>query len=283
VVILQYHQIMDLSADLDPWGLVVSPAQFEWQIAYLHRAGFRCLSLNEALRAMTSGSRLPHRSVVLTFDDGYRDLYTVVQRVLAKFDFVATVFVVTSRMGQNSDWYGQKDDLGMPLLSWAEAVELTKSGFTFGSHTDTHPFLPQLGDEAVGRELRDSKAILEARLGVSVEWLAYPYNQVDERVRRLVAECGYAAACGNTQGPVDRFHTWRTECNRTDTALAFVWKAHGGHQWVTWIRQQSLLGRRARRARCLTRAVWSVVRPSRGRNSQGPPSPGRACDPPPAS
>ncbi len=244
IPILQYHQVTELPVDLDNRMLAVPPTQFKQQMAYLYGAGYRCLRLDEAIGETSSGRRRPQKNFTLTFDDGFRDAYTTVPPILAHYGFIATIFVVTGRMGRGSNWDKQEGEGAARLMSWAEAAELARAGYTFGSHTVTHPRLPHLDDEAVCRELLDSKAALEDHLGVSVDFLAYPYNASDTRVQRLAAECGYVAACGGDLGPSGRFNLRRTECSRRDTPWTFALKARGTHARFQRLRELGSLARR---------------------------------------
>jgi peptidoglycan/xylan/chitin deacetylase (PgdA/CDA1 family) len=73
-------------------------------------------------------------------------------------------------------------------------------GVDFGSHTMTHPWLPDVSDAQLHREVVDSKSRLEDMLGVEITSLAYPYGGVDMRVRSAVAGAGYKAAFTTRSG-----------------------------------------------------------------------------------
>ena len=141
VPILLYHQIAQLVERQDPHRLAVPPRLFEGQMTYLHLHRYRCLDLQEVVRCLHEGVRLPKKCFVLTFDDGYRDFLTAASPILSRFGFTATVFIVAGRMGEVSDWMGQVGSGAAPLLSWQEARELAGQGFTFGSHTVSHASL----------------------------------------------------------------------------------------------------------------------------------------------
>jgi peptidoglycan/xylan/chitin deacetylase (PgdA/CDA1 family) len=79
-------------------------------------------------------------------------------------------------------------------MSWDQLRGLADHGWEIGSHTRTHPRLPELGDEALDDELAGSRADCEAGLGVACETLAYPYGAVDERVVEAAGRAGYRYA-----------------------------------------------------------------------------------------
>jgi peptidoglycan/xylan/chitin deacetylase (PgdA/CDA1 family) len=227
IPILLYHQIADVPAQRDPLGLAIAPRQFEQHMAFLQRAGYRCLSLPEAVRYLQEGRSLPRKSFVLTFDDGYRDLIVTVAPILNRFGFTATVFLVAGCMGGGSDWEGQRGARAAPLLSWAEARELAAQGFTFGGHTLTHPRLTGLHTEQVLHEIRQSNALIEEQLEIKSDFFAYPYHDSDARIQRIVAGSGYRAACGSHTGTWGLYNLWRAECMRDDGPMLFKLKAEG--------------------------------------------------------
>lgn len=243
VLIFLYHQIGQAAEQLDPRGLIMSPQMFEQQMSYLHRKGYRCLGLGEAVRCWREGQQPPKKSFVLTFDDGYLNMYTDMWPILDRFGFTATIFLVAGRAGRQSDWTGQDGPYSAPLLSWAQAREMLGAGFTFGSHTLNHPRLTQLDDEQARQELEQSRKILEDNLGTKIDLLAYPYGNTDLRIQRLTSESGYTAACGIDRGAWGLFNLWRVGCLRTDSELYFRLKTDGWQYRRTWLREQSLLGR----------------------------------------
>jgi len=79
----------------------------------------------------------------------------------------------------------------MLLLSWAHAASLIDSGHTIGAHTLTHRPLSRLRDAEVSEEVINSGSIIAKRLGVAVEWFAYPFgdnHSIDTRAFRVIAE-----------------------------------------------------------------------------------------------
>lgn len=250
IPILLYHQIASLPRDRDPKQLAVSQALFERQMAYLHRNGYRCMRLDEVVRSIKAGLPQPKKAFVLTFDDGFKDLYSTVRPILSRFGFTATVFFVAGCAGRESDWEGQSGILGAPLLSWAEARELSRDGFTFGSHTVTHPFLTRLEKAEAAREIRESRKVLQDRLEVEVELFSYPYSAQTLALQRMVAESGYLAACGGDRGQWNPFNLWRAQCTGRESWLSFAFKVSGQFyrllELKQHVRNRRLLGRFAR-------------------------------------
>lgn len=261
IPILMYHQVAEIPRKLDPRGLAVPPDQFEQQMSYLARNAYLCLTLPEAVRHLRRGGRAPAKSFVLTFDDGYQDVHSRDCPILERFGFTATVFLVAGRMGASSNWAGQDGARSGLLLSWAEARDLARRGFVLGSHTLSHPRLSLLDDRSAFEEIRNSRMLLEDRLGMPVDFFSYPYSDSDARIERLVESAGYAAACAGDSGPWSVFHLWRAQCVRDDTTLSFALKASGWYHRRIALRE-SAPGRLLRRSvRKLRRAPTTQRRP----------------------
>jgi peptidoglycan/xylan/chitin deacetylase (PgdA/CDA1 family) len=216
--------------------MMISPDHFKQQMLFLYLKRFRCLSLSEVVTNLREGKPQPEHSFVLTFDDGYFDTYENASPILKKFGFSATVFVVAKPVEDGNKRY----------LSWQNMRELAQNNFTFGSHTLTHPRLSSLDHMAIKRELRDSKKVIEDRLGLPVDLLAYPYGDSDEQVRDLACQSGYRAACGVIEGHLTLFNLWRVPINENESKLTIYWKANGGYHTYTWLLVMTSFGRKIR-------------------------------------
>ncbi len=93
-------------------------------------------------------------------------------------------------------------------MSWVEIREMAEAGFCFGSHSDTHPILPQILSNDVIRELRSSKSALEAQLGRTCDQFAYPNGGWSPSVRDAVQECGFEIAFTTEPG------AWTSGCDQ---------------------------------------------------------------------
>ena len=84
------------------------------------------------------------------------------------------------------------------MLRWDELAEMHQLGMTIGSHTLTHPNLPNAGADGAEREVRGAKARLERELGVRVTMFSYPNGGAERymtpEIARIVRETGYEAA-----------------------------------------------------------------------------------------
>jgi peptidoglycan/xylan/chitin deacetylase (PgdA/CDA1 family) len=89
-------------------------------------------------------------------------------------------------------------DIPRVMLTWDEVREMHRLGMTIGSHTMTHPNLPNAGLDAARQELAESKTRLEAMIHAPVTMFSYPNGGADRyctpELKKVVAEVGFAAA-----------------------------------------------------------------------------------------
>ena len=192
VTILMYHAI---GAASERGSRYVVPARdFARQMQWLARRGYHVLSLPEYLRHRADGTLPPARSVVVTFDDGYRDNAELAVPVLAAHRFPATIFLVTDQMGTRNTWDRHGVLAERPLMTWAEAGALEGRGITLGPHSRTHRALAGLDAESLRDEIGGSWGALAGRIGAPVPVFAFPFGSYDDLGCAVVAESRLAAA-----------------------------------------------------------------------------------------
>ena len=124
-LILLYHRVVTL--DTDPQLLSVTPEHFAGHLEYISEH-YNPISLSELYQALKAG-KVPDKSVVITFDDGYADNLWNAKPLLEKYGIPATVFVTSSRVdGDREFWL---DDLERLLLlsdQLPDQLELTIKG-----------------------------------------------------------------------------------------------------------------------------------------------------------
>lgn len=183
-----YHAVDDASTDI----YSVSESTLRSHVSWIVNNEYKVISLFELFQSLRNGNY--HRlgkSVVLTFDDGYRDFVTTVLPVLQEYGLVATVFLVTGMFGGTSSW--NNEEPRAPLLSEDEARYAKARGMGLGSHTATHANLPLLDPPEVVRQLGRSREAL-TRLGESFHTISYPWGQCSPSVLSAVRGAGYECA-----------------------------------------------------------------------------------------
>jgi peptidoglycan/xylan/chitin deacetylase (PgdA/CDA1 family) len=153
--------------------------------------------------------------VILTFDDGYADLYTAAYPVLKRHAFPATAFIPSSYPGRRG------------YVTWAQLREMVGSGLLFvGSHTVGHIDLTRVGRDQAATEIARSKAELEDKLGQPVQYLAYPNGHSTAALQALTRTSGYNGALGVWAGSSLTFssrYNWpRITVQGTDSLARFA-------------------------------------------------------------
>lgn len=196
-VILTFHSISEGDSPLK-----ISPALFAEQMEWL-KSNTQVRPLGEVIACLLEHRALPERTVVLTFDDGFRNFLDSAVPALQRFDFPATVFLPSGYCGGTNSWPGQPDWVQREeLLSWPEIDDLANRGFIFGAHTATHPMLTALSLAEAEREIKESKTAIEAHIRRSVEFFAYPFGSWNPGVRELVSK-HFRASCSTGAGVIE--------------------------------------------------------------------------------
>jgi glycosyltransferase involved in cell wall biosynthesis len=191
-VVLMYHGFARRGERTSRF--VVSATQFSWQLGWLKRRRRPVLTVEELLAYREKHQLPPARSVIITIDDGYADVYDVAAPILKQHQMPATLFLVSDAAGDANSWDKASKLFGRQLLSWDEVSAFGAAGFALGAHTRTHCSLVGQAAERLADEVGGSRLELERRLGVPIRWFAYPYGEHDAASIAAVEQAGYAAA-----------------------------------------------------------------------------------------
>lgn len=197
--ILLYHQIAVIEP---PSRYYVPPADFQAQMEALRDWGYTAIPISLLVQAITEGAALPPRPVVITFDDGVRNVYENAFPIMRALGFPGVVYLIENAVGAENH------------MTSAQILEMTAAGWEVGSHSKTHLNLMENHDQ-VYREVAQSRLDLQSVLGVPVETFAYPYGAVDAFVMQKTSNYGYRAAVGlgalSQQGMYNLFYLSRIE------------------------------------------------------------------------
>ncbi len=191
VPVLMYHYIRNgipVTETLS-YGLSISPEQLDQQLSYIAQNGYQTISLNDLADSLENKTPLPPKSVILTFDDGYRDFYTTAFPLLKKYNLRAVSFYIVGYSNYPS------------YMNWDMIREIHSSGLVdVESHTLGHLMLTQLPPDQAKNEIFESKRLLEEKLNKKVNFFAYPYGDYNDEVVSLVVQAGYKLAFGTKVG-----------------------------------------------------------------------------------
>ena len=189
IPVLLYHSIDDSGSLLS-----ISPNLFRKQMTYLKKRGYQTISLDSLCDILDSDQPLPSNTVIITFDDGYRNLHTAALPILAEHGYTATVFLVTGCVGGQIDWVKTSDVPALSMATWDQIREMADAALEIQAHSVTHPnFLRITVDQAI-REIQTSRADIESRLGKKVAFFAYPYGEFNDQIKAMLKTHGYRGA-----------------------------------------------------------------------------------------
>jgi len=168
---------------------------FEHDLDFLRR-NFRVLSFRDLVELREGRSPMTQDAAIISFDDGDLSLYALAFPLLREYGLKATFFIVPEFVGK------------VGYMSWEQIREIAAwtgpdggRPFEIGSHSASHRELGGLSPEELERELRDSKAAIEAATGLPVETLALPFGSGAGRpdILGMAAAAGYRAIRSSVQ------------------------------------------------------------------------------------
>ncbi|MCV2885833.1 polysaccharide deacetylase family protein [Aestuariibacter sp. AA17] len=195
-VILVYHHVSTST----PASTSISPEKFKKHLDYLSEH-HHVMALGEMVNKLQRGESLPPRSVAITFDDGYRNIFENAHPLLREKGIPYTVFINPPQIEKRND-----------QLTWQQVKTMSKEGVTFANHTSDHRHLLEQKPtedqhqwlERITQDINEAQQALVEQLGDAPKWLAYPYGEYSQTLKERVLELGYIGF-GQHSGAVASF------------------------------------------------------------------------------
>ena len=188
VPILVYHIVRPRypGDDAAVRAIALTPETFDAELSHLQSAGYHVVGFRDLKAYFASGTPLPTKPIILSFDDGWRDQFMYAFPLLKKHRDTATFFVFTNAIGHSG------------FLTWNDLHALIAAGMTIGDHSRSHPYLTKITDpQKLRDEVVGSKKLLEQRLGVPVTEFAYPFGQYDPTIIALLKQAEFKSGRGD--------------------------------------------------------------------------------------
>ena len=183
--ILMYHYIRtppSTRTDMLGYRLTVSPQDFQAQMDWLYANHYHPVTFDQ-VRAYFAGSMgLPSKPVVITFDDGYADLYTTAFPILQAHGFSAVAYIVSGFVDRGR------------YVTHDQVLEMDRAGIEIASHTVDHADLARASSGMATYQLVQSKSWLERLVGHPVVDFAYPSGKYNLQTIQLLGQFGYDTA-----------------------------------------------------------------------------------------
>ena len=207
IPILEYHCIDDVPPDT----YTIATKEFKEQIDELANKGYQSITMDTLGKAILGQSNLPAKPVIITFDDGCQNIYTKAFPILKSRGYSAQIYIITDAVGNND--MDRKNSIITKLgenaensltyyLTWPEINKLVASGWTIGSHSDSHPLMSTIDSQNQVYELLYSKLSILANTGSTITSFAYPYGDGNGEValHNDLSSLGYTTAVASTGG-----------------------------------------------------------------------------------
>jgi len=218
VPILMYHYVSELPLNPDRYrlDLTVLPEDFQAQLQYLAEAGYHTITLTDLYLYLTQGVPLPEKSIVLTFDDGYRDAYEVVFPMLLEHGFTGTFFVLATPAHLESPDY----------LTWAQMKEMSDAGMEIQSHGRDHVDLSGRSYDYLIYQTLGIQEAIHYHTGRLPRFFCYPSGRYDDNLIAVLESAGYWGAVttewGQRHTREGLFEMPRLRIRGSDTLESFV-------------------------------------------------------------
>ncbi len=248
-VILAYHNIPQNAKEAALLPDSVPAEKFEQQMRFLREHNFNIISLGDLAGLLREKKEIRKKTIVLTFDDGYKTFLLQALPVLHKYDLPATVLIAVDFIGTQRPfaWLvasAQNSENVLPM-DWQDILELRDNGFEIGSHTCSHQFLPAMRRQQIEKEVIYSGDLIEAKIGARPRSFAVPFSfplhqkawpHFQTTFFELLERGGYAACCTSTRGTIDirshPFYLQRFFITTYDDLASFHAKALGAYSWT---------------------------------------------------
>ena len=167
----------------------VKPKDFKKQMKWFYDNKWNSFTISELIKL----DKIPKKSFVVTFDDGYEDNFINAFPILKNYNFKATIYLVPNQ--KTNHWEEKNTSVLSNLLDEKQILEMQNSGLIeFGSHTMSHVNLSKIDDKELLNELEKSKIQVENITQKECEAFAYPYGKFDDNIVNSVKKAGYKNA-----------------------------------------------------------------------------------------
>lgn len=201
VAVLMYHDFKE-----DPKAKAISLKVFQEQLTTLTKNGFKFISMDEFKAFKLNKGKVPANAVLLTFDDGYEDFYTVAYPYLKEKKIPATNFLIVRSTDTGNPG-------GNPHITWDQMREMLPNKMSFYSHTyNQHFYIPNGGPALTSRypaasgkraetlaeyrkRVTDDLSLANKRirdeLGTKTDVFSYPYGAYTKETQAISAKVGH--------------------------------------------------------------------------------------------
>lgn len=238
IKVLMYHRVLKEKPKGDTKWHYVTEDMFEKQMKLLDKLGYTAITFSDYVLYQEGKLTLPKKSIIVTFDDGYLDIYDNALPIMQKYNIRAVLFVMGNRGLQKAEWDESEGDAPCYLMSDEQIKTADSLGFEIGAHSMDHLDLVDLPYGELSYEIMRSKKQIEHVLKKPVYTFAYPYGRLDKRVQEATLDAGYQFACGVYTGPPsfgkNSYDIRRIAIKNDIGTLSFLFRVLSPFQYIQW-------------------------------------------------
>jgi peptidoglycan/xylan/chitin deacetylase (PgdA/CDA1 family) len=236
--VLMYHQVFATQPEFSKFHLNITVSKLEEQLKILKFLKKETITFSDLFSKNVSP-----RSVILTFDDGYENHYRYLLPLLEKYQMKAVVYILGNFNIRKNFWDIPKGECEYKLLKKNQILKMSKSEFVeFGAHSMTHCSLPDQSFQKIKTEISNSKNHIENLVQKSIYSFAYPYGNLNEKIKNYVKKSGFYFGVAVDSGPFkftqDLFEIRRIHVFPNTSAFQFIKKVSGYYLRYRMYRQK---------------------------------------------
>lgn len=224
--ILLYHRIVNENSKIGKHKIYVWEKNFREQMKFLKESGYETLTFEKLSNFPTFQLS---KQIILTFDDGYEDNYTILFPILKEFGFTAVIYFITKQT--RNEWAMKEGEPEIKMMTKEMIREMSDYGIEFGGHTRTHVDLKKTPSEKLADEIAGNKKDVEEITGKTAVSFAYPFGAHNKETEEAVRSAGYKYGISTIFGPTnlqeDLMRVRRIEVRPKDSLSRFKFKASG--------------------------------------------------------
>jgi peptidoglycan/xylan/chitin deacetylase (PgdA/CDA1 family) len=173
VPVLCYHRIAH-----QPKGIyTVSPEAFESQMQLLADSGYVSILPAQLYDYLVHDVPLPHKPVMLTFDDSRAEHFAIAAPVMEKYQFRGVFFIMTITCNKPN------------YLTKPQIAQLAKAGHAIGLHSwDHHRVTQYITPDDWQKQVISPQAMLETLTGQPIDVWAYPYGIYNHESAQVLSQ-----------------------------------------------------------------------------------------------
>jgi peptidoglycan/xylan/chitin deacetylase (PgdA/CDA1 family) len=200
VAVLGYHDFSETSPET---AMRIRTSKFRKQMETIRQLGITVISMDDFIAWKNGEKEIPEKAILLTFDDGWKSVYTDAYPILKELGYPYTLYL-----------YKNYVDGGGKALTTPMIQEMIQNGATLGSHSVSHPYPitvksfrkkgPNAFDAYLRKEMGESKIFLESKFAAKITSYSYPGGFYTEEMHPLGEEFGYTHLFTVLPGKVKR-------------------------------------------------------------------------------